>query len=107
MFLFYNNNGNDFNFNFIVRLKVCEFGGDDCIKAPSIVDHMAHKYSERLTRRVEDVYNHLKKPCNLLDLPAVPTRPPPTRKKIVRFKNQITSQSNSDTDNKNTIASQV
>lgn len=69
------------------------------MKAPSVVDRMAHKYSERLIRRVEDVYNQLKVPCNLADLPALPTRPPPTRKKITRFKDQVISDAKSDTDN--------
>lgn len=58
-------------------MKVCEFGGDDCIKAPSVLDRTAHKYSDRLVRRVEEIYNQLKIPCNLVDLPKIPTPPPP------------------------------
>lgn len=61
--------------------KVCEFGGDDCIKAPSVVDRTAHKYSDRLVRRVEEIYNQLKVPCNLAELPKIPTPPPPTTPK--------------------------
>lgn len=73
------------------HLKVCEFGGDDCIKAPSVVDRTAHKYSDRLVRRVEEIYNQLKIPCNLSDLPKIPTAPPPTMapKKVPRFKGQL------------------
>lgn len=73
---------------------MCEFGGDDCIKAPSVVDRMAHKYSERLTSRVEAIYNQLKVPCNLLDLPPVPTPPPPTRKKVFRVMDQSVAMKN-------------
>lgn len=62
--------------------QVCEFGGDDCVKTPSLVDRMAHKYSDRLVNRVETVYNQLKVPCNLLDLPPTPTRPQVERKKM-------------------------
>lgn len=57
-------------------MKVCEFGGDDCVKAPSVLDRTAHKYSDRLVRRVEEIYNQLKEPCNLSDLPKIPTPPP-------------------------------
>lgn len=70
-------------------MQVCEFGGDDCIKAPSVVDHTAHKYSVRLVQRVEEIYNQLKIPCNLADLPKIPTQPPPTRKRVPRFKGQL------------------
>lgn len=66
---------------FVFNLKVCEFGGDDCIKAPSVLDQTAHKYSDRLVRRVEEIYNQLKIPCNLADLPKVPSPPPPTTTK--------------------------
>ncbi|XP_067620663.1 uncharacterized protein [Eurosta solidaginis] len=53
--------------------RVCEFGGNDCIKAPSVVDRTATKYVNRLVERVELVYKHLKKRC---DLPALPNEPP-------------------------------
>lgn len=72
--------------------KVCEFGGDDCIKAPSVVDRTAHKYSDRLVRRVEEIYNQLKIPCNLSELPKVPTQPPPTPptpKEVPQFSGQL------------------
>ncbi|XP_055295408.1 uncharacterized protein LOC129565073 isoform X2 [Sitodiplosis mosellana] len=67
--------------------RVCEFGGDDCIKAPSVVDRTAHKYSDRLVRRVEEIYNQLKIPCNLADLPTAP--PPTTPKKMPSFNGQL------------------
>lgn len=54
--------------------KVCEFGGDDCVQAPSTVDRTAHRYASRLTDRVDMMYNKLKQRCNLLDLPSVPTK---------------------------------
>lgn len=70
----------------MVCSKVCEFGGDDCVKTPSTVDRTAHKYSRRLTDRVELMYNKLKTPCKLLNLPPVPTKAPTTRKKIFKVK---------------------
>ncbi|CAD7086486.1 unnamed protein product [Hermetia illucens] len=74
--------------------RVCEFGGDDCIKAPSLVDRTALKYQRRLLDRVETVYNYLKRPCNLPDIPPPPTRPPPTRKKTLHVKNSTNSAQN-------------
>lgn len=72
---------------------MCEFGGDDCVKAPSVVDRTAHKYSDRLIQRVEEIYNQLKIPCNLADLPKVPTKPLPTQApeppKVPKFKGQF------------------
>lgn len=73
---------------------MCEFGGDDCIKAPSLVDRTALKYQRRLLDRVETVYNYLKRPCNLPDIPPPPTRPPPTRKKTLHVKNSTNSAQN-------------
>lgn len=84
-----------FFLSFFCVFKVCEFGGDDCIKAPSIVDRTAHKYSDRLLRRVDEIYNQLKRPCKLADLPKVSFAPPssPTEtsstKKTTRFKGQL------------------
>ncbi|KAH8413442.1 hypothetical protein KR009_011176 [Drosophila setifemur] len=56
--------------------RVCEFGGNDCIKAPSIVDRTTTKYVNRLVERVDAVYRHLRQRC---DLPALPTLPNPKR----------------------------
>ncbi|KXJ75186.1 hypothetical protein RP20_CCG012143 [Aedes albopictus] len=66
--------------------RVCEFGGDDCIKSPSVVDRTAHRYSKRLLDRVGTVYNYLKDTCNLPDIPRAPTKPPPTRKKQLKIR---------------------
>lgn len=63
--------------------QVCEFGGDDCIKAPSILDRTATRYVNRLVERVESVYNYLKSPCKLDNLPAAPVKPSPTLKKVL------------------------
>ncbi|EDW57756.1 uncharacterized protein [Drosophila virilis] len=52
--------------------RVCEFGGNDCIKAPSILDRTTTKYVNRLVQRVDAVYRHLRQRC---DLPALPTLP--------------------------------
>ncbi|XP_038110846.1 uncharacterized protein LOC6046701 isoform X1 [Culex quinquefasciatus] len=66
--------------------RVCEFGGDDCIKSPSVVDRTAHRYSKRLLDQVGTVYNYLKDSCNLPDIPHAPTKPPPTRKKELKIR---------------------
>lgn len=66
--------------------RVCEFGGDDCIKSPSVVDRTAHRYSKRLLDRVGTVYSYLKETCNLPDIPHAPTKPPPTRKKQLKIR---------------------
>ncbi|XP_017076000.1 uncharacterized protein LOC108111143 [Drosophila eugracilis] len=52
--------------------RVCEFGGNDCIKAPSIVDRTTTKYVNRLVQRVDAVYRHLRQRCDLPALPPVP-----------------------------------
>ncbi|XP_070139408.1 uncharacterized protein [Drosophila kikkawai] len=57
--------------------RVCEFGGNDCIKAPSIVDRTTTKYVNRLVQRVDAVYRHLRQRC---DLPALPPMPKPKDK---------------------------
>lgn len=66
--------------------RVCEFGGDDCIKSPSVVDRTAHRYSKRLLNQVGTVYNYLKDTCNLPELPQAPTKPPPTRRKQLKIR---------------------
>lgn len=57
---------------FYILWQVCEFGGNDCIKAPSILDRTTTKYVNRLVQRVDAVYRHLRQRC---DLPALPTLP--------------------------------
>lgn len=64
---------------------MCEFGGDDCIKTPSVDDRTAHKYGSRLMERVGAAYEHLKDVCQLPDMPPVPTKPPTPRKKVLRI----------------------
>ncbi|XP_017154957.1 uncharacterized protein LOC108163935 isoform X2 [Drosophila miranda] len=59
--------------------RVCEFGGNDCIKAPSVVDRTTFKYVNRLSQRVDTVYRHLRQRC---DLPALPTLPRPRPKEV-------------------------
>lgn len=54
--------------------RVCEFGGEDCIKAASVQDRTAHKYSTELVARVRALYTNLKTKCNLPKLPAVPRK---------------------------------
>lgn len=70
---------------YTVDYRVCEFGGDDCIKTPSVEDRTAHKYSSRLIERVGAIYEHLRLPCQLSELPPAPTRPPPVKKKTLRI----------------------
>lgn len=43
--------------------RVCEFGGDDCIKTASIVDRTAYKYLDKLADRVETVWQELTLLC--------------------------------------------
>ncbi|XP_016839948.2 uncharacterized protein LOC100118938 [Nasonia vitripennis] len=43
--------------------RVCEFGGDDCVKTASIVDRTAYKYLDRLADRVEAVWQELALLC--------------------------------------------
>ncbi|XP_065356787.1 uncharacterized protein LOC135951130 [Calliphora vicina] len=67
--------------------RVCEFGGNDCIKAPSMVDRTATKYVNRLVERVYSVYRHLKDKCDLPPLPPIPKPAPPPKlemKPIIR-----------------------
>lgn len=67
-------------------LQVCEFGGDDCIKTPSIVDRTAHKHGDALVDRVRIQYDQLREKCGLLDVPAAPTPPPAARRKQLRIR---------------------
>ncbi|XP_055372133.1 hybrid signal transduction histidine kinase E [Condylostylus longicornis] len=79
--------------------RVCEFGGDDCVKVPSILDRTAIKYTNRLIERVEKVYNYLKRPCNLDNLPPAPTKPPPTRRKVLQIRNYNGTSNNNNNHN--------
>ncbi|XP_013107837.2 uncharacterized protein LOC106087360 isoform X1 [Stomoxys calcitrans] len=66
--------------------RVCEFGGNDCIKAPSIIDRTSNKYINRLVERVLTVYRYLKTKCDLPELPPIPKpqTPKPEMKPIIR-----------------------
>ncbi|XP_033211221.1 uncharacterized protein LOC117169137 [Belonocnema kinseyi] len=48
--------------------RVCEFGGDDCIKTQSLVDRSAYKYLEKLAENVDKTWKGLNKECPLPDL---------------------------------------
>lgn len=52
----------------LLIIKICEFGGDDCIKDPSVTDRTAHKYGDQLIERVQFIYETLKNRCDLPDL---------------------------------------
>lgn len=67
---------------------MCEFGGNDCIKSPSVEDRTTHKYSTRLTDRVGSVYESLKDVCHLPELPVMPTKAPKPREKQLRIKTE-------------------
>lgn len=54
--------------------RVCEFGGDDCVKTPSTVDTTAFRYKERLTETVRKNWNRNKQRCKLEDPPLPPNR---------------------------------
>lgn len=65
---------------------MCEFGGDDCIKSPSVLDRTAHKYGKNLVERIGIVYDYLKDKCQLPNLPPPPTKPSEPRKKVVKIR---------------------
>ncbi|CAH1237600.1 unnamed protein product [Diabrotica balteata] len=48
--------------------RICEFGGDDCIKTSSTVDRTAYKFKEGLTSGVKSVYDRLSRKCGLVEL---------------------------------------
>nr|CAH7759572.1 unnamed protein product [Callosobruchus chinensis] len=48
--------------------RVCEFGGDDCIKTTSVVDRTAYRYKIALTEAVRSQYERLKSKCHLSEL---------------------------------------
>ncbi|KAJ8678534.1 hypothetical protein QAD02_014321 [Eretmocerus hayati] len=50
--------------------RVCEFGGDDCVKSASVVDRSAYRYLDRLAERVEATWRELRAGCpGLTELP--------------------------------------
>ncbi|XP_018565860.1 uncharacterized protein LOC108906905 isoform X2 [Anoplophora glabripennis] len=54
--------------------RICEFGGDDCIKTASVVDTTAYRYKNVLTEAVKARYNRLRPRCGLGDLKLPQTR---------------------------------
>ncbi|XP_078038157.1 uncharacterized protein LOC144470636 [Augochlora pura] len=52
--------------------RVCEFGGDDCIKTQSVIDRTAYKYKERLSENVAKTWTDLSAECLLPKLEPVP-----------------------------------
>ncbi|XP_012283915.1 beta-1,4-galactosyltransferase galt-1 isoform X2 [Orussus abietinus] len=56
--------------------RVCEFGGNDCVKTESVVDRRAYKYRDRLARNVDGVWTELAEKCSLPELDPVPTPAP-------------------------------
>lgn len=65
--------------------RVCEFGGDDCIKTPSVLDRTAHRYTKQLLERVDMRYNQLKHTCQLPELPPVPQKPTTHRPRVTKL----------------------
>lgn len=59
--------------------RVCEFGGDDCIKTPSIVDKTAYKYKDQLASNVDQTWMKLENVCRLPQLEPIPQRLPAKR----------------------------
>lgn len=49
--------------------RICEFGGNDCIKTPSTIDLTAYRYKDDLIRMVKQRYVDLKIKCELTTLP--------------------------------------
>ncbi|KAG8041385.1 hypothetical protein G9C98_002373 [Cotesia typhae] len=56
--------------------RVCEFGGNDCIKTPSIIDRTAYKYRDKLAEDVDKIWTELNDKCVLPELEAVPALSP-------------------------------
>ncbi|XP_063975703.1 uncharacterized protein LOC135161763 [Diachasmimorpha longicaudata] len=56
--------------------RVCEFGGDDCIKTPSVIDRTTYKYREKLSEVVDKTWGEIGENCNLPELEPVPVLSP-------------------------------
>lgn len=67
--------------------RVCEFGGDDCIKTASTVDTTAYRYRKRLVFKVNQKYYSLKNNCHLND-PVLTTTKTTLQPKI-KIKNDL------------------
>lgn len=56
--------------------RVCEFGGDDCIKTPSVIDRTAYKYRDRLADNADRTWTEINNECTLPELDPVPIMTP-------------------------------
>lgn len=45
--------------------RVCEFGGDDCVKSASVIDRTAYRYRERLVATVKQKWAEIAPKCSL------------------------------------------
>ncbi|KAL1494409.1 hypothetical protein ABEB36_010012 [Hypothenemus hampei] len=54
--------------------RICEFGGNDCIKTSSVVDRTAYRYMDSLTKTVRERYEQLKDKCSLNTPKLAPTK---------------------------------
>ncbi|XP_063229480.1 uncharacterized protein LOC134534813 [Bacillus rossius redtenbacheri] len=52
--------------------RVCEFGGDDCVKTASALDRTAHRYRAPLLQRVAARWRLLGRRCGLPETPPAP-----------------------------------
>ncbi|XP_066154609.1 glycosyltransferase family 92 protein F13G3.3-like isoform X2 [Euwallacea fornicatus] len=50
---------------FMHHYRVCEFGGDDCVKQPSVVDKTAYRYQNDLLEAVRTQYDRNLNACDL------------------------------------------
>ncbi|XP_066592491.1 uncharacterized protein [Prorops nasuta] len=55
--------------------RVCEFGGDDCIKTQSTVDRTTYKYRKDLADNVQATWTELDNECQLDQLSPIPPMP--------------------------------
>lgn len=62
--------------------RICEFGGDDCIKASSVVDRTAYRYKDALIGAVNARYERLNEKC---DLPKFTLPPGKVLNKLIHF----------------------
>uniref|UniRef100_A0A8D9AU23 Glycosyltransferase family 92 protein n=1 Tax=Cacopsylla melanoneura TaxID=428564 RepID=A0A8D9AU23_9HEMI len=53
------------NTGILHHYRICEFGGNDCIKQKHVEDRTAHRYKTQLVANVEAVYDRLKQRCEL------------------------------------------
>ncbi|CAH0563496.1 unnamed protein product [Brassicogethes aeneus] len=59
---------------FLHHYRICEFGGNDCVKTASAVDKTTYRYKDRMVSMVKQQFNHMKSQCHLRDLDDQPSR---------------------------------